>query len=161
MPTHAPTGSTSASRLVTAIFERAPGSRAQATILHDALVDLRDLGLEELLDEPRIARDEDDLRAARLAIDVLHVGDDAVAGAVGLARRLLAEREDPLGAPEVDDEVVALLEAANDALDELPLAVLELVEDEVPLLVAHALDEDLLRRLRGDAAERLARLLDP
>jgi hypothetical protein len=32
MPTHAPTGSTSASRLVTAIFERAPGSRAQATI---------------------------------------------------------------------------------------------------------------------------------
>ena len=28
MPTHAPTGSTSASREVTAIFERAPGSRA-------------------------------------------------------------------------------------------------------------------------------------
>jgi hypothetical protein len=33
MPTQAPTGSTSESRLVTAIFERAPGSRAAATIL--------------------------------------------------------------------------------------------------------------------------------
>ncbi len=31
MPTHAPTGSTSESREVTAIFERAPGSRAHAT----------------------------------------------------------------------------------------------------------------------------------
>ena len=61
--------------------------------------------------------------------------------------------------PEVDDEVVALLEPADDALDELTLAVLELVEDEVPLLVAHALDEHLLGRLRGDAAEGLARLL--
>jgi hypothetical protein len=53
MPTHAPTGSTSASRLVTAIFERAPGSRARHDA-DDALVDLRHLGLEELLDRPRI-----------------------------------------------------------------------------------------------------------
>ena len=128
--------------------------------LDDALVDLGHLGLEELLDEARIAARQDDLRAAGLAVDVLHVGDDAVAGAVGLARRLLAERQDALGAAEVDDEVVALLEAAHDALDELALAVLELVEDEVALLVADALDEHLLGGLRGDAAERLARLLD-
>ena len=33
MPTHAPTGSTSESLLLTAIFERAPGSRDAATIL--------------------------------------------------------------------------------------------------------------------------------
>ncbi len=64
-----------------------------------------------------------------------------------------------LGASEVDDDVVALLEAPDDALDELALAVLELVEDEVALVVAHALDEHLLRRLRRDAAEGLARLL--
>ena len=102
----------------------------------------------------RIGAREDDLRAARLAIDVLDVGDDAVARAVRLARRLLAERQDALGAAEVDDDVVALLEAADDALDELALAVLELVEDEVALFVADALDEHLLRRLRGDAAER-------
>ena len=48
-------------------------------------------------------------------------------GAVRLARRLLAEREDRLGAAEVDDDVVALLEAADDAGDELALAVLVLV----------------------------------
>ncbi len=51
MPTQAPTGSTSASRLVTAIFERAPGSRAHGDDADDALVDLGHLGLEELLDE--------------------------------------------------------------------------------------------------------------
>ena len=125
----------------------------------DALVDLGDLGLEELLDEARIAARQDDLRAAGLAVDVLHVGDDAIARAVRLARRLLAEREDALGAAEVDDDVVALLEAPDDALDELALAVLELVEDEVALVVADALDEDLLGGLRGDAAEGRARLL--
>ncbi len=96
---------------------------------------------------------------ARLAVDVLDVGDDAVAGAVRLARRLLAEREHALGAVEVDDEVVALLEAAHGALDELALAVLELVEDEVALFVADALEEDLLGGLRGDAPEGGARLL--
>src|SRR5262249_34672867 len=63
------------------------------------------------------------------------------------------------GATEIDDEVVALLEAADDALDELALLVLELVEDEIALFVAHALDEHLLRRLRRDAAELRARLL--
>ncbi len=107
----------------------------------------------------RIGARQDDLRAAGLAVDVLDVGDDAVAGAVRLARRLLAERQDALGLAEVDDDVVALLEAANDAADELALAVLVLVEDEVALGVAHALEEDLLGGLGRDAAERGARLL--
>ena len=83
----------------------------------------------------------------------------AVARAVRLARRLLAERQDALRPAEVDDEVVALLEAPDDALDELALAVLELVEDEVALFVADALDEDLLGGLRGDAPERLCAFL--
>ena len=101
---------------MTAILRAGAGlASARATILHDALVDLRDLGLEELLDEARIAARQDDLRPARLAVDVLHVGDDAIARAVRLARRLLAEREDALGAAEVDDDVVALLEAPDDA----------------------------------------------
>ena len=160
MPTHAPTGSTSASRLVTAIFERAPGSRAHGDDADDAFVDLGDLGLEELVDEARIGAREDDLRAAGLAVDVLHVGDDAIAGTVGLARRLLAERQDALGATEVDDDVVALLEAPDDAADELALAVLVLVEDDVALGVAHALEEHLLGGLGGDAAELAARLLE-
>ena len=63
-----------------------------------------------------------------------------------------------LGAAEVDDDVVAALEATHDAGDELAPAVLELVEDDVALGVADALDDDLLGRLRGDAAEALALL---
>ena len=97
---------------------------------------------------------------AGLAIDVLHVGDDAVAGAVRLARRLLAEGQHALRLADVDDDVVALLEAPHDAADELALAVLVLVEDEVALGVADALEEHLLGGLRGDAAEGGAALLE-
>ena len=84
-----------------------------------------------------------------------HEGDDAVAGAVRLARHLLAHRQHGLGAAQVDDDVAAL-EAADDAGDELALAVLVLVEDVLALGVADALDDDLLGGLRGDAAEPLA-----
>src|SRR6185503_6235664 len=71
---------------------------------HDAFVDLGDLGLEELLDELRIRARKDDLRAARFAVDVADVGDDAVAGPVRFTRRLLAERKHALGLAEVDDD---------------------------------------------------------
>src|SRR5262249_41054502 len=92
-------------------------------------------------------------------VDVLDVGDDAVARPVRLARRLLAERQDALGLADVDDDVVALLEAPHDAADQLALAVFVLVEDEIALGVADALEEHLLGRLRGDAAERRPALL--
>src|SRR5690606_3187746 len=122
----------------------------------DALVDLRDLHLEELHEEADVGAALDDLRAAGLAVEVRGDGDEAVAGAVPLARGLLARRQDRLGAAEVDDDVRAPLEAAHDAGDELALAVLVLVVDELALRVADALDDHLLRRLRGDAAEPAA-----
>ncbi len=53
----------------------------------------------------------------------------------------------------------ALLEATHDAADQLTLAILVLVEDDVALGIAHALQEHLLGRLRGDAPEGAARLL--
>ncbi len=71
-----------------------------------------------------------------------------------LARHLLAHRQHRLGAAEVDDDVAAL-EAPHDARDELALALLVLVEDVLALGLAHALQDDLLRGLRGDAAEAL------
>ncbi len=128
--------------------------------LHDALVDLGDLGLEELLDQAGVAAGENDLGPRALAVDLLDVRDDAVTGAVGLARGLLAVWEHRLGATEVDDDVVAALEAANDAANELALAVLVLVVDEISLGIAEALDEHLLRGLRGDAPELRALHLD-
>ena len=90
---------------------------------------------------------------ARL-VDVDDVGDDAVAGAVRLARHLVAHRQHRLGAAQVDDDVAAL-EPADDAGDQLALAVLVLVEDVLALGLADALQDDLLGGLRGDAAEAL------
>ena len=154
MPTQAPTGSTSRSRELTAIFERAPGLARRRLDAHDLLVDLGDLHLEQLLEQALVRARQDDLRAARGLVDVDDVGDDAVAGAVRLARHLLAHRQHGLGAAQVDDDVAAL-EPADDAGDELALAVLVLVEDVLALGLAHALQDDLLGGLRGDAAEAL------
>ena len=119
------------------------------------LVDLGDLLLEQLLEQALVRARQDDLRAARVFVDVEDVGLDAVAGAVRLARHLLAHRQHRLGAAEVDDDVAAL-EAPDDAGDELALAVLVLVEDVLALGLADALEDDLLGGLRGDAAEPLA-----
>ncbi len=160
MPTQAPTGSTSESRVATAILLREPGLAGHGHDLDDALVDLGDLGLEQLLDQVRRAAAQDDHRAARLAVDALDERHDAIARAVRLARGLLASRAGrPRCLTQVDDDVVTLLEAPDDAADELALAILVLVEDDVALGVAHALEQHLLGGLRGDAAERAARLL--
>ena len=126
---------------------------------HDLLVDLRDLLLEELLEQPLVRARQDDLRAARGAIDVDDVRDEAIARAVRLAGHLLARRQDRLGLAEVDDDVAAL-EAAHDARHELALAILELVIDHVALRLAEALDDDLLGGLRGNAAEAEGRRLE-
>ena len=86
----------------------------------------------------------------------MHVDDDgldAVALRVALGARLLAARDDPLGlAVEVDDHVAAL-EALDVAVFELAELVDEFVVDLLALGLADLLIEDLLGRLRGDAAE--------
>ena len=95
---------------------------------------------------------QEDLRPARLAAHVEDVGADAVAGAEGLARDHLVAADDALAAAEVDDDV-AVLDALDHAVDDLADAVLVLVVLAVALGLAHLLDDDLLGRLRGDAAE--------
>jgi hypothetical protein len=116
MPTHAPTGSTSASRRSDGDLRARPARGRTRHDAHDALVDLRHLGLEELLDEARIGAREDDLRAAGLAVDVLHVGRRCGRRGGSVSRGVCSrEGEDGLGAAEVDDDVVALLEAPDDA----------------------------------------------
>src|SRR5262249_9063545 len=82
----------------------------------DLLVDFGNFHLEELLDQALGGARENDLRTAGVALDVEHEGDNAVAGAIGLARHLLADRQDRLGAAEVDDDVAAL-ETPHDAGD--------------------------------------------
>src|SRR5204863_815651 len=57
---------------------------------HDLLVDLRDLHLEELLEQPLVRARQDDLRPARGLVDVDDVGDDPIARPVRFARHLVA-----------------------------------------------------------------------
>jgi hypothetical protein len=72
---------------------------------------------------------------------------------------LLPVRQHALGLAEVHDDVVTALEATDDAPDELALAVLELVINQLALGVPHSLEQDLLGGLRGDAPEGAAGLL--
>jgi hypothetical protein len=97
---------------------------------------------------------QDDLRAARVAIDV-------EAARLDRCRRRGSSRAAParasadgLGLADIDDQVAAL-EAADDAGDDLALAVLVLVVHVVALGLADALVDHLLGGLRGDAAELL------
>src|SRR5438270_284738 len=100
------------------------------------------------------------LRPMALAQHVEHEGLYPVAGAVALARRLLPNRQDRLGASQVDDDVAAL-EAQGDSRDDLPLAVLVVVEDVLALGIPGALDDHLLGGLGSDPAESLPVGLEP
>ena len=120
--------------------------------LDDAVVDLRHFLGEQLGHELRMGARQEDLRAALLAAHVVDVGADAVAIAEGLARDQLVAADDALAAAEIDDDV-AVFDALDLAVDDLADAVLELLVLAVALGVAHLLDDHLLGRLGGDAAE--------
>ena len=152
MPTQAPTGSIEESREMTAILARDAGIAGDRLHLDDAVVDLGHFLGEQLGHELRMGARQEDLRAALLAADVVDVGADAVAVAEGLARDQLVAAHDALAAAEVDDDV-AVLDALDLAVDDLADAVLELLVLAVALGLAHLLDDDLLGRLGGDAAE--------
>ena len=81
--------------------------------------------LEQLLEEALVRAGQDDLRAARVAVDVEAQRLDRIADAVALAGHLLAHWQDGFRLADVDDERAAL-ETTNDAADDLALAILEL-----------------------------------
>ena len=120
--------------------------------LDDAVVDLRHFLAEQLGHELRVRARQEDLRPAHLGAHVEQVGADAVAGAEGLARDHLVAADDALAAAEIDDDV-AVLDALDHAVEDLTDPVLVLVVLAGALGVAHLLDDDLLGRLRRDAAE--------
>ena len=70
MPTHAPTGSTSRSRERHGDLRAGARLAGRALDADDLLVDLRDLLLEQLLEQALVRARQDDLRAARVAVDV-------------------------------------------------------------------------------------------
>ena len=65
---------------------------------------------------------------------------------------MLALGQSGFGAAHVDDHIGAF-EALDDAVHQLAGASVIFVKDGVALGLAHLLHDDLLSRLRGDAAE--------
>jgi hypothetical protein len=132
-----------------------PRARIARHRLHfdDAVVDLRHLGGEELRHELRVGAGQEDLRPARLATHVEQVRADAVTRSEGLARDELVAAHDAFAAAREIDDDVAVLDPLNEAVDDLADAVLVLVVLALALGVAHLLHDDLLCRLRRDAAE--------
>src|SRR5512145_383697 len=125
--------------------------------LDGAVVDLRDLHLEELHEEGRIGAADDDVGALGGLGDANDRDANPVAGLVGLGAALLLAREQRLGPPEVDDAVTHLL-AFDDPVDDLADASRVLGEDVVAFGLAHLLEDHLLGRLCSDAPEHVRRL---
>ena len=160
MPTQEPTGSTFSCRAATATFERSPGSRATSMISTAPLKISGHLQLEQPPDQPRVGARDDQLRAALVLVDLDQVDLQPLPGPIALGRHLLARGHHRLGLAQLDDDR-ARIGALDDAVEDLALPLGELVVDGVPLVVADALQDDLLGRLRGDAAEVFRRPLDP
>ena len=120
--------------------------------LDDPFVNFGDFLLEQLDQHARVGARQHDLGSAAGHLDADDVRPDAVALPVAFPRDLLLFRQDRVGPAQVHDDVV-LLEALHDAVDQLALAVLELVEDDLALDVPHPLHDVLLGRLGGDPAE--------
>src|SRR3954469_24904312 len=121
--------------------------------LDQAVGDLGDLELEELLDELGIAPRDDDRRALGRGRDLLDDRLDALGVVVALAVDLLGLGQQRLDALAQLDQRVARVGLLDDAGDELADAVAVLLEHHVALRLADALQDDLLGGLGGDAAE--------
>src|SRR4051812_26669795 len=127
----------------------------------EAVGDLGDLELEQGLDQLRIAAREDDLRPLGAGADVADDRLDARSLLVALAVDLLRPRQQRLDLAEVDEDVPAVAGLLDDAGDHLADAVDVLVVHHLALGLADALQDDLLRRLRRDAAEVVGRHVLP
>src|SRR5581483_7507978 len=126
-----------------------------AADLDEAVGDLGHLELEQRLDQLRVAARQDDLRPLRAGA---HLADDRLDARpllVALAVDLLGAGEQRLDLAEVDEDVPAVAGLLDDAGDDLADAVDVLLVHHLALRLADPLQDDLLRGLRGDAAEVL------
>src|SRR5690606_33220877 len=130
---------------------------SNALNLDRAVVNLRHLVFQQPPQHVAVRAAEHDLRAAVGPADLHHIGADLVVHAVALAGLLLATRQDRLGAPKANRHhvaVIALDRPGNQVAD----AVLVLLILRLALRLTHALQDDLLGRLRRDAPEALRRV---
>ena len=129
------------------------GLAGDAGDLDQAVGDLGHLELEELLDQLGVAARDDDARPLGLVGDLLDDRLDPLGVVVALVLDLLGLGQQRLDALAQLDERVARVGLLDDAGDQLADAVAVLLEHHVALGLADALQDHLLGRLRGDAAE--------
>src|SRR4029077_9747215 len=120
--------------------------------LDDVVVDFRHFLHEQLGHELRMAARQEDLRAARLLAHVEDVGAYPVVHPQRLAGDGFVAADHAFGALQVDGDV-AVVDPLDDARHDLADAVLEFLVLPLALAFAHALGDDLLGGLGGDAAE--------
>src|SRR5690606_38041978 len=100
---------------------------------------------------PATARNNQ-LRAARAALNVLQINLEPLSRVIALALDLLAARHNTLSFAEVESHNVAL-HAGNQRVDNRADFVLELVNNNFALGFAQALQNNLLGGLSGNAAK--------
>ena len=120
--------------------------------LDDAVDDLGDLELEQPLHQAGVRARHDDLRALGRLAHLDDVGLEPAAVVVALVLHLLGLREQRLDLAEVEQRV-ALVGLLDDPGDDVALAARVLLVLHLALGLADALEDHLLGRLRGDAAE--------
>src|SRR5690606_3049103 len=120
--------------------------------LDDAVIDFRHFHGEQLRHELRMRTRQEDLRAALLAAHVIDIRTNAVAILEDFAGDQFVAADDAFTTAEINDHI-AVFHTLYGTVDDLANTVLELVILTVAFSFAHLLHDDLLGRLRGDAAE--------
>src|SRR5205085_9649512 len=129
-----------------------PGLPSNGLNLDRAVINLGNLLLKEAAEHEAMRPRDDDLRSAKGVIDLGDVDSDPLLRIVTLGRHLLGPRHQRLGPSELHHDV-ALLDALDDPVDDLVLAVGELVVNHLALGLAQFLNDDLLGGLRGDTSK--------
>ena len=95
---------------------------------------------------------QENLRPPRFFAHVINVRAHAIAAMESLARQQFVAPDDGLRAAQIDDHI-AEFDALDDAVHDFADAILIFLELALALGLAHALHDDLLGGLRGDAPE--------
>ena len=157
-PTQAPTGSTLGSFGPHGDLGPVARLAGRRPDLDHARGDLGDLQLEQALDQARVAAADHDLGALGGLADLHDVGLQAGPVLVALVGDLLGLGQQGLDLAQVE-QGVAVVGLLDDAGDDVALAPGVLLVLEVALGLADALEDDLLGRLGGDAAEVVGRVV--
>src|SRR3989344_709214 len=115
------------------------------------------LEIEQFYEKLRMRAGKTQVNAAKPFINRVEIGADTLAHAVAFTRDLFLVGNDAGRAAKVDENSAAF-DSLYDAGNDLALFVAELVQDGKLLRFADFLDDDLLGRLRRNAAEVLLRL---